>query len=68
MSYDDALPQEYEHSQPHTSTDGVRPSVPQFPDHLHSLLTCSQAQGMVIQQELIIYWIYVNHDITINNV
>ena len=39
--YDDVLPQEYEYSQPHTSTDGARPSAPQFPEHLHSLLTHS---------------------------
>ena len=39
--YDDAPPQEYEYSQPHTSTDGTRPSKPQFPEHLHSLLTHS---------------------------
>ena len=42
--YDDAPPGEYEYSQPHTSTDGMRPSAPaapQFPEHLHSLLTCS---------------------------
>ena len=39
--YDDALPQEYEYSQPHTSTDGARTSAPQFPEHLHSLLTHS---------------------------
>ena len=39
--YHDAPPQEYDYSQPHTSTDGVRPSAPQFPEHLHSLLTCS---------------------------
>ena len=39
--YDDALPQEYEYSQPHMSTDGTRPSAPQFPEHLHSLLTHS---------------------------
>ena len=39
--YDDALPQEYEYSQPHTGTDGTRPSAPQFPEHLHSLLTHS---------------------------
>ena len=39
--YDDALPQEYEYSQPHTSTDGTRPSAPQLPEHLHLLLTCS---------------------------
>ena len=37
--YDDAPPGEYEYSQPHTSTDGVRPLAPQFPEHLHSLLT-----------------------------
>ena len=41
LSYDDAPPQEYEYSQPHTSTDGARPSAPQFPEHLHSLLTRS---------------------------
>ena len=39
--YDDAPPGEYEYSQPHTSTDGARPSSPQFPEHLHSLVTCS---------------------------
>ena len=39
--YDDAPPQEYEYSQPHTSTDGTRPSAPQFPEHLNSLLTHS---------------------------
>ena len=37
----DAPPDEYEYSQPPTSTDGARPSAPQFPEHLHSLLTCS---------------------------
>ena len=41
LRYDDAPPQEYEYSQPHTSTDGARPSAPQFPEHLHSLLTRS---------------------------
>ena len=39
--YDDAPPEEYEYSQSHTSTDGVRPSAPQFPEHLHLLLTHS---------------------------
>ena len=39
--YDDAPPEEYEYSQPHTSTDGARPSAPQFPEHLHLLLTRS---------------------------
>ena len=39
--YDDAPPQEYEYSQPHTSTDGARPSAPSFPEHLHWLLTRS---------------------------
>ena len=41
LRYDDALPQEFEYSQPHTSTDGTRPSAPQFPEHLHLLLTRS---------------------------
>ena len=35
---DDAPPGEYEYSQPLTSTDGERPSAPQLPEHLHSLL------------------------------
>ena len=39
--YDDAPPGEYEYSQPHTSTDGAGPSAPQFPEHLHLLLTRS---------------------------
>ena len=39
--YDDAPPDEYEYSQPPTGTDGARPSAPQFPEHLHSLLTRS---------------------------
>ena len=30
--YDDALPEEYEYSQPHTSTEAL-----QFPEHLHLL-------------------------------
>ena len=33
LRYDDAPPQEYEYSQPHTSTDGTRPSAPQFSEH-----------------------------------
>ena len=37
--YDDAPPGEYEYSQPSTSIGGARPSAPQFPEHLHSLLT-----------------------------
>ena len=39
--YDDAPPQEYEYSQPHTITDDTRASAPQFPEHLHLLLTHS---------------------------
>ena len=39
--YDDAPPQKYEYSQPHTSTDDGRTSAPHFPECLHSLLTCS---------------------------
>ena len=41
LRYDDAPPGEYKYSQPHTSTDGTRPSGPQFPEHLHLLLTHS---------------------------
>ena len=41
LRYDDAPPGEYEYSQPHTNRDGMRPSAPQFPEHLHSLLTHS---------------------------
>ena len=41
LRYDDAPPEEYEYSQSHNSTDGTRPSTPQFPVHLHSLLTHS---------------------------
>ena len=39
--YDDTPPDEYEYSQPPTGMDGARPSAPQFPEHLHSLLTHS---------------------------
>ena len=39
--YDDASPDEYEYSQSPASTDGARPSAPQFLEHLHSLLTRS---------------------------
>ena len=41
LRYDDAPPDKYEYSQPHMSTDGARPSTPQFLEHLHSLLTNS---------------------------
>ena len=37
--YDDAPPGEYEYSQLSTSIGGTRLSAPQFPEHLHSLLT-----------------------------
>ena len=39
LRYDDAPLDEYEYLQPHTSTDVARPSAPQFPEHLHLLLT-----------------------------
>ena len=39
--YDDVPPGEYAYSQPFTSIHGARPSAPQFPEHLHSLLTHS---------------------------
>ena len=41
LRYDDAPPGEYEYSQQSTSTRSITPSAPQFPEHLHSLLTCS---------------------------
>ena len=40
-SYDATPPDEYEYSQSPASTVGVGPSAPQFPEHLHSLLTRS---------------------------
>ena len=39
--YDDAPPGEYEYSQQTTCTSSATPSAPQFPEHLHSLLTHS---------------------------
>ena len=39
LRYDDAPPDEFQYPQPSTSTGGVRPSVPMFREHLHSLLT-----------------------------
>ena len=39
--YGDAQPGEYEYSQPSTSKGSATPSAPQFPEHLHSLLTHS---------------------------
>ena len=41
LRYDDAPPDEYEYSQSPASTVGMGPSTPQFPKHLHSLLTRS---------------------------
>ena len=41
LRYDDAPPSEYEYSQQSTSISSATPSAPQFPEHLHSLLTCS---------------------------
>ena len=41
LRYDDAPPGEYEYSQQATSTSSATPSAPQFPEHLHSLLTHS---------------------------
>ena len=41
LRYDDAPPDEYEYSLSPAGTVGVGPSVPQFPEHLHSLLTHS---------------------------
>ena len=41
LGYDDAPPGEYEYSQQPTSTSSTMPSAPQFPEHLHLLLTRS---------------------------
>ena len=41
LRYDDAPLGEYEYSQQATSTSSATPSAPQFPEHLHSLLTHS---------------------------
>ena len=41
LRYDDAPTGEYEYSQQATSTSSATPSAPQFPEHLHSLLTHS---------------------------
>ena len=41
LRYDDAPPGKYEYSQLSTSIGGARLSAPQFPEHLHLLLTCS---------------------------
>ena len=56
--YDDAPPGEYEYSQLSTSIGSTRPSAPQFPEHLHSLLT--QVQGMVTWQGFLIKMFYNN--------
>ena len=39
--YDDAPAGEYEYSQQSTSISSTTPSTPQFPEYLHSFLTCS---------------------------
>ena len=39
--YDDAPPGEFEYSQLSTSIGSATPSAPQFPEHLHLLLTRS---------------------------
>ena len=41
LRYDDAPPGEYEYLQQSTSISSTTPSVPQFPEHLHLLLTHS---------------------------
>ena len=41
LRYDDAPPGEYEYLQQPTSISSATPSAPQFPEHLHLLLTHS---------------------------
>ena len=56
--YDDAPLGEYEYSQQSTSISSAKPSVPQFLEHLHLLLTRSYVQGMVTWQEFLIKMFY----------
>ena len=56
--YDDAPPGEYEYSQLTTNIGST--STPQFPEHLHLLLTRSQVQGMVTWQKFLIKMFYNN--------
>ena len=58
LRYDDAPPGEYEYSQPSISMGSATPSAPQFPEHLHLLLTRSLVQGMVTWQEFLIKMFY----------
>ena len=60
---DDAPPGEYEYSQLSTSIGSATPSAPQFPEHLHSLLTRSYVQGMVTWQKFLIKMFYNNFGI-----
>ena len=64
LRYDDAPPGENEYLQQPTSISGVTPSAPWFPEHLHLLLTCSWAKGMVTWQEFLIKMFYNNFCIT----
>ena len=41
LRYDDAPPGEFQYSQQPTSISSATPSAPQFPEHLHLLLTHS---------------------------
>ena len=41
LRYNDVPPGEYKYSQQTTSTSSATPSAPQFPEHLHLLLTHS---------------------------
>ena len=66
--YDDAPPEVYEYSQPHTSTDGARPSAPSFPEHLHSLPSHKHRVWLHSMNLLYIYKIHDGHIITIDDV
>ena len=67
--YDDALPQEYEYSQPHTSTDDARPLAPQFLDIcIHYLLVHRHRVWLYNKNLLYIGFIMIYNGITIDNV
>ena len=64
--YDDAPPQKYEYSQPHMSTDGTRPSAPQFQNICIRYLPVHKHR--VLLYYIIIYKIHDSYDITIDDV
>ena len=63
---DDVPPQEYEYSQPHTSSDDARPSAPQSQNICICYLPAHRHRVWLYNKNLL-YSIYDNHDIMIDN-